>query len=74
MVVWADISKCLLNGDGQNEDLPYIFNDETTPIKACGDLAYHVNVDGKMTFSSGFYSFFFLIAFPQGRAICLKKM
>lgn len=37
-----DISKCLLNGDGQNEDLPYIFNDETTPIKACGDLAYHV--------------------------------
>ncbi|XP_071940458.1 protein XRI1 isoform X2 [Coffea arabica] len=40
-----DISNCLLSGDGQNEHFPYIFNDETTPIKACGDLAYHVNVD-----------------------------
>ncbi|XP_059433478.1 protein XRI1 isoform X1 [Corylus avellana] len=37
-----DISECLWNGVPQNkEDLSYMY-DETTPIKACGDLAYHV--------------------------------
>ncbi|KAL3505968.1 hypothetical protein ACH5RR_031350 [Cinchona calisaya] len=41
-----DISKCLLDGGGQNEGLPCMFNNDTTPIKACGDLAYHVNVSG----------------------------
>ncbi|KAI4354355.1 hypothetical protein L6164_003225 [Bauhinia variegata] len=25
------------------EDLSYMFDDDTTPVKACGDLAYHVN-------------------------------
>ncbi|KAJ7950451.1 Protein XRI1 [Quillaja saponaria] len=38
-----DISQDLLNGVPQNEeDLSYMF-DETTPVKACGDLAYHVS-------------------------------
>ncbi|KAK9282483.1 hypothetical protein L1049_005401 [Liquidambar formosana] len=37
-----DISQCLWDGVNTNEeDLSYMF-DETTPIKACGDLAYHV--------------------------------
>ncbi|CAK9159183.1 unnamed protein product [Ilex paraguariensis] len=37
-----DISKSLWNGVNQNEEnLSYMF-DETTPIKACGDLSYHV--------------------------------
>jgi len=29
------------------EDLSYMLDDETTPVKACGDLAYNVNNDGK---------------------------
>ncbi|CAA2998386.1 Hypothetical predicted protein [Olea europaea subsp. europaea] len=37
-----DVSKCLLNGVNQNENFSYIFEDEATPVKACGDLAYHV--------------------------------
>ncbi|KAI3469607.1 hypothetical protein Pfo_026270 [Paulownia fortunei] len=38
-----EISKCLLNGLNQNEDyLSCTFDDATTPVKACGDLAYHV--------------------------------
>lgn len=42
-LLWcAEIPPCLLDGVSQNgEDLSYMF-DETTPIKACGDLAYHV--------------------------------
>ncbi|XP_041008791.1 protein XRI1-like isoform X4 [Juglans microcarpa x Juglans regia] len=44
----SDISECLWNGVPQNkEDLSYIF-DETTPVKACGDLAYHVAHSGNM--------------------------
>lgn len=43
-----DISECLWNGVPQNkEDLSYMF-DETTPIKACGDLAYHVGPSENM--------------------------
>lgn len=39
-----DISECLWNGVPQNEeDLSYMLDDETTPVKACGDLAYQVN-------------------------------
>lgn len=30
------------------EDLSYMFEDETTPVKACGDLAYKVNNSGKI--------------------------
>lgn len=38
-----DPSKSLWNGVSQNEeDISYMF-DETTPIKDCGDLAYHVS-------------------------------
>ncbi|KAM7527412.1 hypothetical protein LguiB_030822 [Lonicera macranthoides] len=38
-----DVSKSLWNGVSQNEeDLSYMF-DETTPIRACGDMAYHLN-------------------------------
>ncbi|KAH6769935.1 hypothetical protein C2S52_014738 [Perilla frutescens var. hirtella] len=36
-----ELPKCLLNGLNQNEgDLPRSFDDETTPVKECGDLAY----------------------------------
>lgn len=38
-----ELPKCLLNGLNQKEDdLPCSFDDETTPVKACGDLAYNV--------------------------------
>ncbi|KAG4921662.1 hypothetical protein JHK82_050623 [Glycine max] len=36
-------SQGLWNGVPQNEDLSNVFNDETTPVKACGDFAYNVN-------------------------------
>ncbi|CAI8608133.1 unnamed protein product [Vicia faba] len=39
-----DISEELWNDVPQNgEDLSYMFDAETTPVKACGDLAYNVN-------------------------------
>ncbi|KAG8370251.1 hypothetical protein BUALT_Bualt14G0097500 [Buddleja alternifolia] len=38
-----EMSKCMLNGVNQNEEhLSYVFDDEATPVKACGDLAYRV--------------------------------
>ncbi|TKY68636.1 XRI1 protein [Spatholobus suberectus] len=38
-----EISEELWNDVPQNEeDLSYMFDDETTPVKACGDLAYNV--------------------------------
>ncbi|XP_028790852.1 protein XRI1-like [Neltuma alba] len=38
------MSQELWNEVPQNEeDLSYMLDDETTPVKACGDLAYHVN-------------------------------
>lgn len=44
---WTDISKCLLNGDSQNDEpSSYIFTGEATPVKACGDLVYQVNSAG----------------------------
>lgn len=43
-----DISKCLLNGVGRNEEPSAIFNDETTPVKACRDLVYQVSSTGKL--------------------------
>ncbi|XP_021661638.2 protein XRI1 isoform X2 [Hevea brasiliensis] len=43
-----DESQCLWNEVTLNEeDLSYML-DETTPIKACGDLAYHVNHSDNM--------------------------
>ncbi|XP_027336605.1 protein XRI1-like isoform X2 [Abrus precatorius] len=40
-----EISEELWNDVPQNEeDLSYMFDDETTPVKACGDLAYNVNI------------------------------
>ncbi|KAF7825778.1 protein XRI1 [Senna tora] len=39
-----DMPQELWNGVPQNEeDLSYMFDDETTPVKACGDLVYHVD-------------------------------
>ncbi|XP_029126664.1 protein XRI1 isoform X1 [Cajanus cajan] len=39
-----EISEELWNDVPQNEeDLSYMLDDETTPVKACGDLAYNVN-------------------------------
>ncbi|KAG6435578.1 hypothetical protein SASPL_100452 [Salvia splendens] len=38
-----EMPPCLLSGLSQNEEqLPCSFEDATTPVKACGDLAYHV--------------------------------
>lgn len=45
-LLWAEISECLWDGVSENGDLSYVF-DETTPVKACGDLAYHVTCGGK---------------------------
>ncbi|KAJ9169759.1 hypothetical protein P3X46_017915 [Hevea brasiliensis] len=43
-----DVSQCLWNEVTLNEeDLSYML-DETTPVKACGDLAYHVNHNDNM--------------------------
>lgn len=40
LLFWAVVSKSLL---GENEEhLSSSFDDTTTPLKACGDLAYHV--------------------------------
>lgn len=48
-ILWLiDISKCLLNGVDQNEEPSSIINDETTPVKACGDLPYQVSSTGKL--------------------------
>ncbi|CAJ1949483.1 unnamed protein product [Sphenostylis stenocarpa] len=39
-----EISEDMWNDVPQNkEDLSYMLDDETTPVKACGDLAYNVN-------------------------------
>ncbi|EXC25116.1 hypothetical protein L484_003040 [Morus notabilis] len=49
-VVVYDISEGLWNGVPQNEeDISYMFDDETTPVKACGDLAYHIGHDDNMS-------------------------
>jgi len=42
--MWTDVPQ---NG----EDLSYMFDGETetTPVKACGDLAYNVNNGGKIS-------------------------
>lgn len=49
VLFWAEISEDLWNDVPQNkEDLSYMLEDETTPVKACGDLAYNVNNCGKM--------------------------
>jgi len=45
VLFWAEISEDLWNDVPQNKD-SYMLDDETTPVKACGDLAYNVN--GKM--------------------------
>ncbi|CAL5191971.1 unnamed protein product [Lathyrus oleraceus] len=38
-----DISQELWNQVPRNEDLPIVLDDETTPVKACGDFAYNIN-------------------------------
>ncbi|KAF5480920.1 hypothetical protein F2P56_001623 [Juglans regia] len=44
----CDISECLWNGVPQNkEDHSYMF-DETTPVKDCRELTYHVSHGGNM--------------------------
>lgn len=40
---WNEVA---LNG----EDLSYMLDDETTPVKACGDLAYHATHNGRGLF------------------------
>ncbi|KAL7081128.1 hypothetical protein ACP275_14G019900 [Erythranthe tilingii] len=44
-----EISKSLLSGANENVDhISYMFDGQTTPVKACGDLAYHVT-ENEMT-------------------------
>jgi len=39
--------ECVWNGVTQNEeDISYMF-EETTPVKACGDLTYHFDECGE---------------------------
>ncbi|XP_052210953.1 protein XRI1 isoform X2 [Diospyros lotus] len=40
-------SECLWDGVNNNEELPHML-DEATPVRACGDLAYHVAADENM--------------------------
>ncbi|KAL2619520.1 hypothetical protein GLYMA_08G351100v4 [Glycine max] len=47
-----EISPGIWNGVSQNEDLSFVFNDETTPVKACGDFAYNVNNSGLISESN----------------------
>lgn len=50
-----DASPCVWNEVQLNEeDLSYVF-DETTPVKACGDLPYYVNHNDKSTTDPGEY-------------------
>ena len=46
LLLWADLPQEVWTEVPQNENISYMF-DETTPVKACGDLAYHVNNTGK---------------------------
>ena len=47
----SDVSSGIWNEVALNEeDLSYML-DETTPVKACGDLAYHVNHNGMVSSS-----------------------
>ncbi|XP_027093387.2 protein XRI1-like isoform X2 [Coffea eugenioides] len=39
----AGMSKCLWSDMKQNQDVSYIFDNEITPVKDCGDLVYYVN-------------------------------
>jgi len=59
-----DISQCLWDEVTSNgENLSYML-DETTPVKACGDLAYHVDHDGGVLVPTYFFPFaFFLFSF-----------
>lgn len=43
-----ELPKCLLKGLNQNENHLPSFDDETTPVKACGDLAYHTTTNEVM--------------------------
>lgn len=43
--MWIDISDCLLS---KGEDISSMFDDERTPVKSCGELAYHGSSYGKM--------------------------
>lgn len=42
VLVWPDVSKSLWNSVSQNEEDFSCMFDETTPLKACGDLTYNV--------------------------------
>lgn len=54
------MSGCPWNRVALNEeDLSYMFDDETTPVKACGDLSYHVANSGKVLFFTLFDIFLF---------------
>lgn len=73
LLLWADMPEYLWNGVPQNEeDLSYMLDDETTPVKACGDLAYHVNHRGwfSLLFSSSmFFEIFLLFLYVQFRTL-----
>ncbi|KAL8260728.1 hypothetical protein R6Q59_028681 [Mikania micrantha] len=39
-----DASRNLWNDVNENDDLSYMFDESTTPVKSCGDLAYQVTI------------------------------
>lgn len=57
------------------EDLSYMLDDETTPVKSCGDLAYQATHSGRF-FSSilWFLRMFFGLVKGQVVANCLIDM
>ncbi|XP_010524681.1 PREDICTED: protein XRI1 isoform X2 [Tarenaya hassleriana] len=44
---YADVTECAMTDVALNqEDHSYMFDDETTPVKACEELAYHMTTGG----------------------------
>lgn len=61
LVVWSDVSQEMWNGVPQNEDLPVMLDDETTPVKACVDYPYNVNGSGKFSLEGNFLDLILLL-------------
>lgn len=53
LLYWAAMSGCQWSEATLNaEAVSYMLDDETTPVKACGDLAYHASHCGRGFFHS----------------------
>jgi hypothetical protein len=56
-----DISQCLWDEVTPNGEYLSYMLDETTPVKAYGDLAYHVDHDGGVLVPTYFFPFPFFL-------------